>query len=209
MQCTFQRTFIWYFDSDILPKELVFFLASNSVMVVLVLTHHYTPCRNHFFAASSQPLCLSPLYDPFGQGWARGEYWLQKIEQGRGESIFVKYVWGLVSKPLRLRFCWFWAARQLLWALCRADIMQPTNLHEYSMWSTWIGQTRRWWNDKCWQFVKRRFYLLGRQLCNIYSTSSSNGSKHCLTFWFITFQVFGSNVTSSQLAEQRHRWINH
>ena len=25
MQCTFQRTFIWYFDSDILPKELVFF----------------------------------------------------------------------------------------------------------------------------------------------------------------------------------------
>ena len=84
---------------------------------------------------------------------------------GGGESAFVKYIWGLVTKPLsgpRLRFCWFLASSQLgtlLSAFCWEDTLCNKNLicavHEYSIWSTWIGQTCKWRNDKCWQFVKR------------------------------------------------------
>ena len=88
MQCTFQRTFIWYFDSDILPKELVFFLASNSVMVVLVLTHHYTPCRNHFFCRFKPTPVLKPIIWPFWAGMGKGGLLTPKSWTGIGEKVF-------------------------------------------------------------------------------------------------------------------------
>ena len=105
-------------------RSLFFSYLQKCVMVVLVLTNHYTPCRNHFFAAPRHPV-LKPIIWPFWAGMSKGgNIGFQKLKE-TGRKYFRQ-----IHLRISPKATMFFGLKSitLRWALCWTDTMQQTNL---------------------------------------------------------------------------------
>ena len=135
------------------PRCMFFFQAPNCVVVVLVLTNHYTPCCNQFFAPLRHPV-LKPIIWPF---WARMSKERTIDSKKLKERKYFCQIWGSVLKPL-LYNIWIhlkttgedcahfklWLANLPTSQKGKKDFLKLAN-----------ECSALWWNDKCWQFLKR------------------------------------------------------
>ena len=108
-----------------------------------------------------------------GRDELRGNIDSKKLNKTR-RKYFVKFVHLRISlkAPETYKFWWFLASSQLL---CFQPFVQQILRRKKNKFAeafkcehVELGKSCNWWNDKCWQFVKRSFYLHAQCLQTIF-----------------------------------------